>query len=418
MNVDFRKIKDTATSLVNYLAAMGLALVFALYLSGRIGWFILAAFICAPVISVLLTLPFLSRIYAETDISASVLSKGDDCEMTVTFGNGCFLPSPPVIVEMFDSPSARTSEKRFNLSLMPFSEDSFSVKYRMRICGSCEIGAAKVRITDFFGIFSFAPKSIDLQSLTAKLAVIPDIGEISASDEQARRASELAAEADDSEDTTENTFNTFGGFPGYDSRDYVPGDPLKRINWKQSAKRGRLLVRMDDETMCSSVAVIIDSVFLRDEIFIPAFIKSDNFIGCTDDELVPFAAQYAVESALGYAKNFLERKYSVTFMFHSENGWNIYNTADESDLTQIRTDLASYSFMNERGKNRFPAEELTEQKGSVSVFCTPYFDDELNVQLSEYLSGSGGKGALKTVVCAGAASPNIGTPEGDDADVG
>lgn len=414
MKTDISKIKNAFTGFINYLGAMGLALIFALFLSGRIGWFILAAFICAPIISLLLTIPFVSRIYAEAEIGSAVLSKGDDCEMAITLGNGCFLPSPPIIVEMFDSPSARTEEKRFTLSLMPYAEDGFSVNYRARICGSCEIGVAKIRITDFFGIFSFTPKKISLDELKARLAVIPDIAEVPVTNESVKRASELAAEADDSEDTTDSAYNTFGGFPGYDSREYVPGDPIKRINWKQSAKRGKLLIRLDDETLCSSVAVVLDSVFCHSDIFIPAMMHSENFAGCTEEEIIPFAAQFAVESALGFTKTFLERKYSVTFMFYGENGWNIYNTADESDLTQIRTDLASYSFMCERGKTRFPADELMEQKGSVSVLCTPYFDEELNDQVSEYLGVSGGKGSLRTVLYAGASSPRIGMTGGDE----
>lgn len=407
MRNNFDKIKEAATAIINYLAAVGLALVFALYLSGRVGWFIFAAFISAPIISLLLTLPFLSRIYADTETSAAVLSKGDDCEMTVTVGSGCFLPSPPIIVEMFDSPSARSSEKRFTVSLLPYSEDSFSVDYRARICGASEIGVRSVKVTDYFGIFSFDIKSVKTDELKAKLAVIPDIAEVPHSDENMKRASELSAEADDSEDTTESTLMTFGGFPGYDSRDYVPGDPLKRINWKQSAKRGRLLVRMDDEAVCSSIAVVLDSVFFHKEIVGSAFALTDYFMGCTDEELVPLAAQYAVESALGYVKAFLDLKYSITFMFMGENGWEIYNTADESDLTQMRTDLSSYSFACERGKVRFPEAELSEQKGSVSIFCTPYADRELYSQISEFLDSSGGKGALRTVLFAGASDPSI-----------
>lgn len=418
MKTKFGKIKNALTGFINYIAAVGLALIFALYLSGRIGWFIFAAFIFAPIISLLMTIPFISRIYAEAEVSAPVLSKGDSCEMTITLGNGCFLPSPPIIVEMFDSPSARSSEKRFTLSLMPFSEDGFDLKYSAKICGSCEIGVSRIRITDFFGIFSFAPKKIDIDTLKARLAIIPDIAEVSASDSSVRRASELTAEADDSEDTTESTYNTFGGFPGYDSREYVPGDPLKRINWKQSAKRGKLLVRMDDETMCSSVAVVLDSVFYHPDVFLPSLLRSENFMGCADDEVIPLAAQYAVENALGYVKTFLDKKYSVIFMFYSENGWHIYNTADESDLTQIRTDLSSYGFLCERGRVRFPADELAEQKGSVSIFCTPYYDEELDSQLSEYLSASGGKGALRAVLCAGAVSPRADITKGAEENAG
>lgn len=42
------KIKVLLNGIINYAAAVALAVVFALYMSGRVGWFITIAFICAP----------------------------------------------------------------------------------------------------------------------------------------------------------------------------------------------------------------------------------------------------------------------------------------------------------------------------------------------------------------------------------
>jgi hypothetical protein len=50
------------------------------------------------------------------------------------------------------------------------------------------------------------------------------------------------------------------GFPGYTHRDYEPGDPLKRINWKLSAKRGSYLIRLDDETESFRQIIVLDSL--------------------------------------------------------------------------------------------------------------------------------------------------------------
>ena len=77
--------------------------------------------------------------------------------------------------------------------------------------------------------------------------------------------------------------------------------------------------------------------------------------------------------------------------------------SDESELIELRTDLAGYSFSENPDIPRFPAHELAEQKGSVSVYCTPYFDRELHGILAEY-TGESGKGALKTAVFSAALS--------------
>lgn len=409
-------MKRIINGVINYLAAVGLALIFALFLSGRIGWFILAAFVCAPVISLLLTALYSSKIYVSFEADNSMVCKGDKCEVSVNVTGGMFLPSPPVRVELYDCASAVCSEKLYSVSLMPYAEETFFADYTARISGVCEIGVAKIRITDYFGIFSFTPRHVNMDKLKIKLSVIPDIAEIPQDSSDVRKAAALAAAADDSEDTTDSGIDTFGGFPGFDSREYVPGDPLKRINWKQSARRGKLLVRMDDETSCPAVTIVLDSVFDTASINIPQLINSNNFFGCTEYDVVPMAAEYAVEHALGMVQTFLGRNFSVSLAAMGENGWNVYNAADESDITQIRMDLASYQFRTDRSCQRFPDDLLRDQKGSVSVFCTPYYDEYLDEEISEYIGSSDSKGDLKTVICAAAVSPVLRSRKGAESD--
>lgn len=396
------KFKQIFGGVVNYLAAVALALVFALFLSGRVGWFLVLAFLCAPIISLLMTLIFRNKIYAEVDCGTVALCKGDECDVVVTVINGCFLPTPPLMIEAAGDTRMICGEKKFSLSVMPFSSESFEIKYRAKICGSCRIGVEKIRLTDHFGLFSFKLGAITEDELKRDIAIIPDIAEMKPNDTVIRQVMELSARADDSEDTTESPVTGFGGFPGYDSREYIPGDPLKRINWKQSAKRGKLLVRLDDETACSSVSVVLDSVFRRDRGIVSALMGNDELSMALDDEIFPLAEQYAVEHALGAAQVFLRQNYSVTFFLMGAGGWQCYAASDESDLTELRTDLAGYSFSEASDIQRFPANELVRQKGSVSIYCTPYFDRELYGILAEY-TGESGKGTLKTAVLSGAA---------------
>lgn len=400
------RVKQILGGLLNYLAAVGLAVVFALFLSGRIGWFLVLAFLCAPIISLLMTLPFKNRIYVTVSAGAASLCKGDTCEVTVTVSNGCCLPSPPICIDVLQAPGAVCSDRKLSLSVMPFSEETFELRYTAVICGPCSVGVGGVKLTDYFGLFSFTPGCLEESELTGFVGIIPDIADIKTGDTVVRQAMEMSAAADDSEDTAESPVHTFGGFPGYDSREYVPGDPLKRINWKQSAKRGKLLVRLDDETACSSVSVVLDSVFTCD-------VKSKQHLAAnpalsmySDSELFPAAAQYAVEYSLGAARIFLRQGYSVTFMTMGENGWQSISLSDESDLPLVCAGLAMYRFSKDADISRFPAQELSEQKGTVSIYCTPYFDSGLYSVLSEFM-GADSKGALKTAVMAAAAEDSV-----------
>lgn len=409
MKIKKTKPAELIGGLINYLAAVALAVIFALYLSGRVGWFLVTAFVAAPIISVLMTLIFVRRIYVSCDADMLTMCKGDSCVITVSVTNGTFLPTPPVLVDMTDTPAVEAENPYRSISVLPFDTESFEVSYKAKICGPANIGVKSIQVSDYFGFVSFEIKSADIIQMTFTASVIPDIPDVSLSDPVVSRAAELSAFSDDSEETVEAQTSGFGGFPGYENREYVPGDPLKRVNWKQSAKRGKLLVRLDDETVSSAVTVILDSSFDKDSVFIPAVVSEEKFSGGNSENITCLMAQDAVEQSLGMTRALMLGNFSVNFYLTGKNGWECFPAADENDLAAIRTELASYSFAP-HSPSRFPEEELKVQKGSVAVFCTPYLDPELNSIVSH--SGAEGKGTLQTVIYPSAVSPKTASPKG------
>ena len=390
--------REIFRGITNYLMSVALALIFALYLSGRVGWFLMAAFLTAPIISLVLTALFRSRIYLSIEGGAMTVSKGDSAELDIIISNGFFLPSPPLQLEIFDSDGAKAECSKYTCYVMPMTEEPVTASYHARICGPHAIGVKSIVIRDYFGIFTFKLKNIDMDELRTDLNIMPEIADIPFTSRIFRQASELSAMADDSEDTVSSTNVTFGGFPGYDSREYVPGDPLKRINWKQSAKKGTLLVRLDDEATASSISVVLDGVY--EEATDPKlFHSSDKLLGNSLDELKELAGQWAMENSLGMVRAFVRHNYSVTYFYMGNDGWQSANIADENELTQIQTNLAASSYMKQAKFPRFPSDEISGLKGSVSVFFTPYCSNELYAQLSEYM-GSKGKGEISSVLCA------------------
>lgn len=400
------KIKILLNGIINYAAAVALAVVFALYMSGRVGWFITIAFICAPVISVLLTKLCAARLSVECENDFHALCKGESCQFRLRVVNDFFLPSPPVMIDASDSPRAVCGKKGCSVSVMPYSAESVSFEFTARICGPADIGVKKISVTDFFGLFSFQLKNADMSGLSVSVPVIPDIADVQADDTVIKSALTASMLADDSEETTEAAMNTFGGFPGFENREYVPGDPLKRVNWKQSAKRGKLLVRLDDETACSSIAVVLDSTFVSDKIFPPAFLGDDMFSGCTAEDVVPMIAQSAVENSLGTVRTLMESGCAVSFVMMTNDGWISYPAADDNDISVLRTELASYQFESAYGKSRFPYDELSQRSCSVAIMCTPYLDKALS-DAANGGEASEGKGGLTIVMSPSAVAPDV-----------
>lgn len=399
--------KNIFMGLFNYLMSVGLALVFALYLSGRIGWFFIAAFLCAPVISLVMTLLFIRNVYVETVRDTATVSKGDTSTVQVVLSNGFFLPSPPVCVEMCSSGGAKAAEAKFTCWVPPLSQESFNAEYSAVICGPHTVGVESVIIRDYFGIFSFKPKNIDLGELRSDLNILPDIADIPFTDKIFRRASDISAFSDDSEDTISDSTHRFGGFPGYDFREYIPGDPLKRISWKQSAKKGTLLVRLDDETPAQSIIIILDSVY-EPNVQNQLFHSSDKLLGNSIEELKELAGQWAAESSLGLARAFVRRNYSVTYICPGEHGWETAGINDESELAEVQTELASMRYFDSQRYSRFPVEEIGSLKTGVCVFYTPY----CNAALADEIALSGTEAGLSEPVIAAAVSEGLTNGEG------
>ncbi|MBQ5311110.1 MAG: DUF58 domain-containing protein, partial [Oscillospiraceae bacterium] len=335
--------RSVIRGLFNYMVSVGLAVIFALYLNARVGWFLVAAFVAAPVVSVLLTLLFKRKVYITADTMPITITKGDTAQVDITVGNGMWLPSPPVFIDCTDTVGAECSGRMFSCSVMPLSDEGITIKYRAKICGPYDVGVEKAVIMDYFGLFSFRLKNADPAKLKVRMNVIPDVAEVPFTNSVFRTAAELSATSDDSEDTVSVTNSIAGGFPGYDNREYVPGDPLKRINWKQSAKRGTLLVRKDDEAAASSVSVVLDSVFDRNSAQVPLFHSSQKIIGSDTEELMQLAVQWAVEYSLGITRAFVMENHTVTYFYADKNGWQYVPVSDEGELVRLQTMLASFA---------------------------------------------------------------------------
>jgi uncharacterized protein (DUF58 family) len=247
-----------------------------------------------------------------------VLSKGDTCQMTIHIHNKSLFPTTPLEIEILNGEGVKCRERQVIASLLPFDKQSVCVTFEAKICGLSTVGIKKVKATDYLGLLAFPIRKVNYQEFGRKIAVIPNIADVSLRDDKILKVMQASMHAEDGDDTVEVSSNTFGGFPGCDNREYVPGDPLKRINWKQSAKRGKLLVRLDDVLASKSVNVVLDSTFLRDRVPIEKMAKTTEYGELPLEDIPAKIAEDAVETALGIARALVFSSYSVHY-FVAEN---------------------------------------------------------------------------------------------------
>ncbi|NLO47993.1 MAG: DUF58 domain-containing protein [Clostridiales bacterium] len=140
---------------------------------------------------------------------------------------------------------------KLTFSLAPFSEKEFEIPVSMPYRGNYLVGMTVMRITDIFGLMTLR---FDMRKQTyyrmVRLLVYP----------KAESLDNIAARIWDTK-----LFGSFylkqaeQGDSVSGMRSYRPGDPLKRVHWKNSAKHGELYVKQYEVAMRKEALIILDS---------------------------------------------------------------------------------------------------------------------------------------------------------------
>lgn len=379
-----KKRNSIFDTISGYLLSLAVSFVFALYCSWRIGIFLLLTLLLAPILSLLLALIFRYTIKIEMQLSKPIVAKKEKLLLTVSVRNRFVLPTPGILIDPLENPCVSYGDISYEMAAMPFSTVSLDIPVVAGICGASRVGIGKVAVQDYLGLFRL---SVPLH-MSQMLAVIPDIAEISGDEEYIRQTYVLSTTTGESDETVEASTNVMGGFPGYEHREYVPGDPLKRINWKLSAKRDHLFVRLDDELAASSVLLVLDPIEHITEKDI-AWLPRDLYADCSAAELPALIRQNAIETSLGVTMTLLSRNLKVTYCFLREGKWESIDIANMGQITLLQQELASYSYVRECDQ-RFPFTDVPDS--GAAFICTTCRYTEIPFKEVVVYSSLDGKG--------------------------
>lgn len=219
------------THIPGYIQAAFFAVLFMLFISGDIGSALLYAIIIANIISTVLLLISKKHFSATLCSLSGVTECGRKIEFEIVLKKKgfCFLPYIEICL-------AANTSIRLRTALLFRKEVTVKGEFPAEHSGLNRLLLENMIVGDFLGNFHFNIR----QDQQTQMAVLPRIVEY---DGPEILPNMLPSEE---EETEEGTTTRNSGMPGYEHREYVPGDSPRRVNYKLSAKRGTLLVRLDE----------------------------------------------------------------------------------------------------------------------------------------------------------------------------
>ena len=219
-----------------YLATLIGALVFHMYYTEWFSWFFLILVAVLPVFSLVLSLPGLLTARLHLDAPRTALrGQNAAAELRLTAS----LPAVRCRVRLF-TPKKEKIWKRSSHFLIPGGK--LSLKIPAEHCGYQELRLRRARVLDCLGLFSFPirlPGSVGTEILPVPTPpeALPDVTRL--------LSPPLRPKAG-------------GGFSEiHELREYRPGDAMRDVHWKLSAKTDSLIVREPQEEVLTQALLTL-----------------------------------------------------------------------------------------------------------------------------------------------------------------
>ena len=223
-----------------YAAVLIGVFLFHCYYTGWLSWFLLMFLLLLPPFSLLCSLPCILRQQVVAQLPASC-KRGEEVLLQISNRQRTRLPAPPCSLRLRCADrlagTELTQEYRFA------AWDHRDIPLQTAHCGAYTYTFLHGRITDYLGIFSFRLRLPELGTLrvlplTEKPEPLPNLSRFQTRSYRPKPG---------------------GGFSEvHDLREYRPGDSMRDIHWKLSAKTDELIVREAQEPNRGQVLLTFD----------------------------------------------------------------------------------------------------------------------------------------------------------------
>ena len=307
-----------------YILLLTACIVFASFFGGLLPFVLLyGILLLLPVsfIYIILNYHYLS-VFQELNVHRVV--KGEEHKLYISFENRGLLPIHEMeLILHSDRCSFSGIGDNESISIEPRNKVKLTPGVVCRYGGTYEIGLKSLGFTDAFGMM----KVVFKVPYSFRAIVSPKVTDI---------ANEYL--------DIENIINSTGSkstirteeIPGNEMRDYYPGDPLKAVNWKVSARLSKLTVRIPDKLDTRTVTLILEASNVPERMQDMEYLKRrDYFLEFAVSAVWYFARRGIPVYVIYPAGKITERQvdsYDSFPQFYSDiSGGIAYRSDDEKD---------------------------------------------------------------------------------------
>lgn len=298
--------------LISPLAVIFLLYIFTFYMDGEIGVILTSFVLVAPIISLCFALYARSRIRVTFDCDGYV-KKNNKLTVKVTVEKNGRFPLGIVQIDTNASEVFVQEKGTFKLSLANTDKKTFTYQVNAQTGGNGEISVISVYSCGFLGFVRFKVKT-ELP-VPKSVGVIPEIPQIKSSSKLFRSIADSVFTSDDEENNDSAVLFSSNTTAGYEHREYMQGDALKRINWKLSTKKNKLMVRLDEAV--ASVQPVIALDLYRNSTDKPA------------DAIIQ--EEKLISSVFGLISLLINQGIACTFVYYNAGGELVTESVDNPD---------------------------------------------------------------------------------------
>lgn len=313
---------QTIKAFLSYLGCIAISLGVMYYLNGTVGILLTTALSCAFVLSITVTFIIMRSIKIELSLDKQSLSKEESLMCIINLSKKTIFPAPVIELHINCTPHLSKEIDICRVSLAGKEINTLTIPITAKYSGSAKINICNVFISDYLGIFHFKLNNIPAE-FTVQLPIYPSIPNVPVQAEFLKSAVLFSPNDDDDEETNESAMIQTG-MPGYDHREYYPGDPIKRINWKLSSKRDIYMIRLDEKTTSAGQVFFLDAPPLPD---------NDFTLSVRDT---------VIESMLSIFVMLIREGLETTFFFQQKGTWQKYTVHNSTDIDTLQKILANF----------------------------------------------------------------------------